>query len=353
MSGNNILTTDAPDVAALLAATQEALGQARPSRGGKADYEVTAGGFASPGQDDVMSSSPRPLPTTRSEETETILGAPQERVTALPPKEDVDDGIDYDAIIAGLTGSAQAERKARQEIQAALAEREAALASERSFRERYEPHIHELTTLWPEIEKQSAELEDVKRKDRLREQKLELYRAAAAEAGIEIDESPIDARFRQEQTDKLLQSIPDLIDQKLSKHFDSRIENYSRREQEDAERARVRAESDARAAYVAEKLDKFYAEKQDLKDFDRYIRPEVERDPNADLNLLAAPFMKLTATRSARNRAEERSKVDVGGTGATTSSAAARTADPFDPSRFTGMGIDAQLAALRREGLSF
>lgn len=349
------------DMDALFAANAGELGTSK-------SYDVTAGGFAEPGAAEEETSAsqqitpePRHQPEPEHEQQESrYLGRPPEEDETPEPvitQEEVDEAeadYDYDKIIAGLTGAATSEREARQEIQRALQEREAELAEARQFRERYEPHIAELADLWPDIERQSQELTQAQQQQKYLEQKLKMYRDAAAEAGLEVDESRLDLAATLQELKAAQAALPTLIDQRLARVIESKSETYDRAEQQRQQQAEYQRRLQEHNTYVASKMDTFYKENPSLQEFDNFIRPHVYNDPRVDPRVVAAPFLKMVSQRKATNRAEAKGQVkigrasDAGQVPSTTQEAQAQSDFGSD---YAGMSIDEQIAKMRRSGL--
>lgn len=335
--------------------------------GANKSYDVTAGGFAEPGAaEEETSASPQiPEPEIQPEpepqveqETKTLGRPPEQDETPVEPTvevtEEAEADYDYDKIIEGLTGAATSERQARQEIQQALAAREAELAEAREFRERYEPHIAELADLWPDIERQSQELKSYQQQQQFLEQKLKMYREAANEAGLEVDESRLDLAATLQELKAAQAALPNLIDQRLARVIDSKSETYDRAEQERAQQAEYQQRLQQHNAYVTDKLDNFYKENPSLQEFDQFIRPHVHNDPRLDPRTVAAPFLKMMATRKATRRAESAESVNIGrasDAGQVPTATQEAQANQSLESEYGGMSIDEQIAKMRRSGL--
>lgn len=322
-------------------------------------YEVTDGGFADPEagrEPQEPATVPEPSPQPVEPEQPQILGRPEEP-EAEPQPEVVDEedssGVSQDEVYQGLLSAAQAERQARQAIQDQLMEKQRLLEEANTFRQQYEPHIEELTELWPQIQQQSNELEEAQRQHAALNKRLELYRAAAQESGIEVDESQFYAQERLESMERRLAELPNQLDQRLSRLIDSRTQDYDSREQD---RQRYEQEQQLRAQHqqaVASKLDSFYEANPMLKDFDTFIRQEVTKDPTVDPNVVAAPFMKAFAQRQVAAKAANRGQISPAGSNtAVPAPAEAEASAQRDlGSEYAGMGIDAQIAKLKRSGL--
>lgn len=323
-------------------------------------YEVTDGGFADPEagqQAQEPATVPEPTPQPVEQEQPQILGQPEEPEVEPEPEvveeEEASSGVSQDEVYQGLLSAAQAERQARQAIQEQLVEQQRLLEEANQFRQQYEPHIEELTELWPQIQQQSNELEEAQRQHAALNKRLELYRAAAQESGIEVDESQFYAQERLEAMERRLAELPNQLDQRLSRLIDSRTQDYDSREQE---RQRYEYEQQLRAQHqqaVAQKLDSFYEANPMMKDFDTFIRQEVTRDPTVDPNVVAAPFMKAFAQRQVAAKAANRGQVSPAGSNtAVPAPAEAEASAQRDlGSEYAGMGIDAQIAKLKRSGL--
>jgi len=324
--------------------------------------EATVGGLAAPGAAEESTSAREPETTETTEATPSRRDEPMQLgpgrgeeeeapESTLTDDDEVEDDADYDEVIKGLTAAAQAERKARQEIQAAYEKRIEELAEDRAFREKYEPHVKELSDLWPEIEAQSAELNQTKREADLYKKMLDAYRKEAQEVGITVDERAFLEAAEREETKTLLKSLPEIIDQRISRVFDSKAEHYSRL---DAERERQARADEARNqwnAAVARSMSSLYEKHPEIQDFDRFIRPEVEKDPTVDPMLVAAPFLKITSAGKAKARAKgATSGVKHSGSGEARQAPKSTQNRDFS-SEFANMGIDAQYALLKRKGL--
>lgn len=353
----NANSTDA-DIAALMAANQGDVGS-------DTSYQTTAGGFSDPGAAEEQTSAspihdPEPTPEEPSapeEEHQTILGRPPEESAPEPEVEELvtETEVERDAIIAGLTGAAQSERTARQSIQKALQERESELAEMTEWRARYEPHIAELSDLWPEIEKQAQTLKDTESAKTLINEKLELYRSAALEAGLEIDESRIDLAATLEAIRTQQAALPDLIDQRLARVINTKSDSYDQAQaaaNQYSDQERLNAE---RRTWIANKLDTYYTANPDMKEFETWISSEVERDPGVDMSLVAAPFTKMVSSRRAVARAGNDNEVSVGTSadvGQTPAAEAARNPSAgYADEDYANMSIDAQVAKVRAAGL--
>ncbi len=325
-------------------------------------YEVTDGGFADPeaGREaQEPATVPETPPQQPSEQQEPqILGQPEEPEAPAEPEvevaeEEAPTGPSQDEVYQGLLSAAQAERQARQAIQQQMAEQQRLLEEANAFRQQYEPHIDELTELWPQIQQQSTELEEAQRQHAALNKRLELYRAAAQESGIEVDESQFYAQERLDAMERQLAELPNQLDQRLSRLIDSRTQDYDSREQE---RQRYEYEQQLRAQHqqaVAAKLDSFYEANPMLKEFDTFIRQEVTKDPSVDPNVVAAPFMKAFASRQVAAKAANQGQVSPAGSNtAVPAPAEAEASAQRDlGSEYAGMGIDAQIAKLKRSGL--
>lgn len=350
------------DMDALFAANAGELGTNK-------SYEVTAGGFAEPGAAEEETSAspqitpepePQREPEPQPQETK-ILGRPpeDEPVEDVEPEPSIEDSeaeadYDYDKIIAGLTAATEAERNARQEIQNALQERERELAEAKEFRERYEPHIADLADLWPDIERQSQELKSYEQQKQFLEQKLKMYRDAAAEAGLEVDESRLDLAATLQELKAQQAALPNLIDQRLARVIDSKSETYDRSEQQRQQQAEYQRRLQEHNTFVANKMDEFYKENPSLQEFDNFIRPHVHQDPRVDPRAVAAPFMKFVASRKAKSRAESTDKVNIGrasDAGQVPSASQDAAAQGDMGKDFANMSIDEQIAKLRTSGL--
>lgn len=325
-------------------------------------YEVTDGGFADPEagrepQEPATVPEPSPTQEPAEEQATQILGRPEETAEVTPEPEAVEEedssGVSQDEVYQGLLSAAQAERQARQAIQDQLMEKQRLLEEANTFRQQYEPHIEELTELWPQIQQQSNELEEAQRQHAALNKRLELYRAAAQESGIEVDESQFYAQERLESMERRLAELPNQLDQRLSRLIDSRTQDYDSREQD---RQRYEQEQQLRAQHqqaVASKLDSFYEANPMMKDFDTFIRQEVTKDPTVDPNVVAAPFMKAFSQRQVAARAANRGQISPAGSNtAVPAPAEAEASAQRDlGSEYAGMGIDAQIAKLKRSGL--
>lgn len=333
--------------------------------GSDKSYAVTAGGFDGPGAaGEETSASPQPEPEIQpqpepEQKESVILGSPPEEEAEVSAPESQEgnpaaDEYDYDKIIDGLTGAAQAERGARQEIQEALRQREAELAEAREFRERYEPHIAELSDLWPDIERQSQELQQYQQQKQFLEQKLKMYRDAAGEAGLEVDESRLDLAATLQKLEQQQAALPNLIDQRLAKVIDTKSDGYDRAEQQRQQQLQYQHQLQQHNEYVANKMDSFYKENPSLQEFDQYIRPQINSDPRVDPRAVAAPFMKMVSAKKAQARAEGTSSVNVGrasDAGQVPSAAQDASSQGDLGADYAGMSIDAQIAALRKSGM--
>lgn len=362
MSGQNEVgrqTAVGPDVQALMAANPQDAGQT-------GEYQVAAGGFERPGQAEEVTPPSEPNPAEvqeqlqQQQEGETILGAPKEETTAEPAPQPEPEpepeptGPDYDSIINGLTGAAEAERKARQQIQESLKETEMKLREAEAFRQQYGPHIDELSELWPQIRQREMALEQAQQQQALLDQKLKAYRDAMAEAGVQVDESSIDSQYMQQRMLQALENLPNTIDQRLAHALDSRTAQYS---QSEAQRAAEQAQRDAEKARLeaaASVLDQFYKDNEGMEEYDRFIRPQIESDPTTDPRTIAAPFLRHEASQAARRRAEAASAVQVQpGSETGQASATQQQAASSDDlaAQFANMSLDDQFAKARRMGL--
>jgi hypothetical protein len=343
----------ATDIDALMAANEVAPATTQ--------YEVTDGGFADPEagqQAQEPATVPEPTPAPTPEPETQILGQPDQPTEPEPepeptPEAEVPSGPSQDEVYQGLLSAAQAERQARQAIQQQMAEQQRLLQEAQGFREQYEPHIQELSELWPQIQQQSSELEEAQRQHAALNKRLELYRAAAQEAGVEVDESSFLAQERLEMLERRLAELPNQLDTRLSRLLDSRTQDFDQRERE---RERYEYEQKIRAEHqqaVASKLDSFYEANPAMRDFDTFIRQEVTKDPTVDPNVVAAPFMKAFAQRTVAARAAQRGAVSPGSTtvAQTAPAEAEASAQRSLSEEYAGMGIDAQIAKLKRSGL--